>query len=168
LPRNGKEKLKVFGPEGTKKTIEQLFCDFCHTPGDWYEVFEISEPLIVGDMKILPYSVVHKDLKALAYRFEEKGKTIVFSGDSTLCQGIKDASKDADLFIVDASLPKGTDSDTHLNSTQIGQICRDNNIKKVVLSHLTIHVFDKDIISEVEENYNGEVELAQDLASFEI
>lgn len=85
-----------------------------------------------------------------------------------MCQALEDACKNADLFIVDAALPKDIENNLHSNSSQIGAICERNGVKKVILSHLTPLVFNKDIVSDAEEMYSGLVSLATDLSSHEL
>ncbi|MFA7253347.1 MAG: ribonuclease Z [Patescibacteria group bacterium] len=160
--------IRIYGPEGTENFIGALFKNFNDIGGDWYEASSTSGEMEIEGIKIEPFYVIHKDLKALAYRMKFGNKVLVFSGDSAECEGIWEASKNADVFIVDASLPNGIKNNIHLNSEQIGNICQENNVKKVILSHLTPWVFEKDIISEVREAFGGEIVLAKDLLEFEI
>lgn len=161
-------KIKIFGQTGTKKFVSDVFSVFHHNPGDSNEVIEFDNTIKLDGFMVTSVPVIHTDISAVAYRFEMDGKTLVFSGDTTICEGIKIVSKDADLFIVDSSNPKGIETDCHLNTAQIGQICKDSNVKKVVLSHLKSEVVDKDLVSEVKEEFDGEVVLAKDLMSFEV
>ncbi len=160
--------IKVFGQPGIKQFVDDVFSVFCHTPGGFYEVTELENFIQIEGIKVTAIPVVHTDIPAVAYRFELKDKVLVFSGDCTQCDGIKKASKAADLFIVDSSNPKEVENEFHLNTMQIGRLCEENGIKKVVLSHLTHSVFTRDLVSEVKENYSGEVILAKDLMSFEV
>lgn len=164
-----KNKLQIFGPNGINEFIEKLFPIFDDQPGDFYKVNTIKEETEIDGLKVTPFHVRHKDLpEATAYRFIIDGKVFVYSGDSTMCEAIGEACKNADLFIVDTALPKDIENDIHLNSTQVGEICEKSGVKKVVLSHLTPLVYDKDIVAEVKEKYSGETILATDLASFEL
>jgi ribonuclease BN (tRNA processing enzyme) len=162
------KKIKVFGQPGIKQFVNDVFAVFRHTPGDFYEVLELEDSIQIEGIKIISIPVIHTNIPAVAYRFESDNKVVVFSGDCTQCEGIKKASQSADLFIVDSSNPKEVENEIHLNTIQIGKLCEEGSVKKVILSHLTHSVFDRDLVSEVREKYSGEVIMAKDLMSFEV
>lgn len=160
-------KLTIVGQKGTGEKVKEILAAFCDSAPEFYDVIENEEVEIDG-LSIRSYKVIHKDLDAVCFRLELNGKNIVFSGDCVMCDGIIEASKNADVLIIDASLPKTMENNIHINSEQIGKLCAENDVKKVVLSHLTHWVKGIDIVSEVRENFDGEVELAKDLMEIEV
>jgi ribonuclease BN (tRNA processing enzyme) len=167
--------LKIYGPKGVARFIEDLITIYGHKklldegPMN-IEVSEINSKVDLSNgSTVEPFSVEHLGLNAFAYRLEENNKIFVFSGDSNKCKGIEEAIQNADLFIADSSLPKGSpDFHVHLTTEQIGEISQRNQVKKVVLSHLMPKYFDRDLVSEVRAKYEGEIVLAKDLMQFEL
>jgi len=46
---------------------------------------------------------------------------------------------------------------------EIGKLCKEAGVKKVVLTHFLPHAKNVDLVSEVKENFDGEVVLGKDL-----
>jgi ribonuclease BN (tRNA processing enzyme) len=162
---------KIFGPEGIEEVLKELdkvgHLNSREKKGP--EVAEISKMIDLTNMKVTPFMVKHyHDLQSYAYRFEIEGKTITFSGDSAMCDGIIEAAKEADIFFVDSSWPKSIKRDDHLNTIQVGEVATEANAKLAVLIHLKKEGFGKDLVSEVKEAFDGEVLLAQDLMEIEL
>ena len=51
----------------------------------------------------------------------------------------------------------------HLTAEEIGKLCKEAGVKKVVLTHFLPHAKNVDLVSEVKENFDGEVVLGKDL-----
>jgi ribonuclease BN (tRNA processing enzyme) len=159
-----------FGPEG----IDKFFIDYSKITEllsyeGWGKIkVEEYKPLIeLEDIVVRPYKVSHIvfdiQTKSYALRFEADGKTIVFSGDTAMCEGIKDACKNADLFICDTSFPKNKNTTSHMNTTEIGEISQQGKVKKLILDHFYPQFSQYDLVAEIKENYKGEVVKAKDL-----
>jgi ribonuclease BN (tRNA processing enzyme) len=158
--------LKVFGPKGIEEFISSSFRLFdlpqflgaTHPTGA-----ELSPEQQFDGFTVTPFRVEHLGVEARAYRFVLGGKVIVFSGDTTLCPGIQEAIVGADLVFIDSSLNKDEEPIPHLNTTQIGEICKTGGVKKVILCHIIGYNEKRDLVSEVKETFDGEVVLAKDL-----
>jgi ribonuclease BN (tRNA processing enzyme) len=87
--------------------------------------------------------VPHGPAPALAFRVEYKGKSIAYSGDTTSLSAngnMIEISRDADLLIYDTAIMDDTGlpfSAVHTTPTRIGEVARDANAKRLVLSHIT-------------------------------
>ncbi len=114
------------------------------------------------------HQVLHKNVDALALRFESDNKSVVFSGDTMKCEGIERAILNADIFIADCSISKDAPSGPHLRTNEIGEISSKQGIKKVILSHLLPRNYNKNLVGEVKEEFNGEVVLGKDLMEIEV
>lgn len=116
----------------------------------------------LDNIVVKSFKVVHEAFgfpaRAYSLRFEAGGKIITFSGDCANSQGIKDATKGSDLFICDASFPQGIKSNAHMDTIDIGEICRDSQVKKVLLTHFYPQFKHIDLISQVKQNFSGVVE----------
>ncbi|KKQ93962.1 MAG: Beta-lactamase domain-containing protein [candidate division CPR2 bacterium GW2011_GWC1_39_9] len=160
--------LKLFGPLGISDFIESLykifaFEDFYNLNNELLEIKELHGQLNLSDFKVTSFDVEHIGTLSKAYRFEADGKIITISGDTVLCSGIKKAAKNADLFICDSSLSKGNKNPAHLTTEEIGKLCKETGVKKVVLTHFLPYAKNVDLLSEVKENFDGEVVLGKDL-----
>jgi len=168
---NFSKKIKILGPVGTKDFLTALVLLTKHKGVANLEDFEVED--ILGEksfenFQVEAFKVEHLDLDARAFKFTANGKSIVLSGDVRICEGIKEAAKEVDLFVVDSSMPKGQGNEYHLATDQIADICRENGVKKVILSHVTQSSEGHDSVAEVREGFDGEVILGEDLKSFEV
>lgn len=136
------------------------------------EFVDYQPSMDFGNFKFKAFKVEHSTFgfKANAYslRFEVNGKIIAFSGDSTDCLGVRDACKNADLFICDASYSKGKSSPAHMDTSSIGEISQSSQVKKVLLTHFYPQVENMDLIPEVKEEFAGVVIKGEDLTEIEI
>ncbi len=114
------------------------------------------------------HSAFGSKANAYALRFETNDKIITFSGDSTDCQGVRDACRNANLFVCDASYSKGNSSPAHMDTASIGDISQNSQVKKVLLTHFYPQVENMDLVSEVKEKFTGVVIKGQDLTEIEL
>jgi len=165
----------IFGPEGMREFTKKLSYVYELPAFDNYSKIEYREYenlIDLDEIKLKPFEVDHtafgKKAKAYALRFEIDKKILVFSGDSVNCEGLLDASKNADLFICDASYAKNKASPAHLDTYDIGEICQKSQVKKVILTHFYPNTKNIDLVSEVKEKYHGEVVMGKDFMELEI
>lgn len=155
---------EVIGPKGIGKFMLKSSKLFELPAVEGWEKIKFTEAQrsqTVGDITVEAFKVKHIAFnlaaKSYAYRFTVGGKIIVFSGDSALCPGIRSACKNADLFFCDASYAKGGGNDAHMDTHEIGTISRKGKVRKVILSHFYPQTDNIDLVSEVKEEFSGEV-----------
>ena len=68
-----------------------------------------------------------------------------------------------DIFICDASYPKGKANTAHMDTHDIGNISSKSHVKKVVLSHFYPQTDNIDLVKEVKEKFSGDVIRGKDL-----
>lgn len=165
----------VFGPTGIENFIKKLSYVYELPAFDNYSKVEYrtyQESTRLGNITVKTFRVEHVAFgsvaKAYALRFEFEGKVFAFSGDSVKCEGLENVSKQADLFICDASYPKGKSNVAHLDTTEMGEIAQNSEVKNVVLTHFYPKTEGVDLVSEVKEKYSGQVFLGEDLMELEI
>jgi ribonuclease BN (tRNA processing enzyme) len=163
------------GPEG----IEKFLQDYSHLTElnaveGWgkIKIMEYTPQMKLDNCIVKPFKVTHEALdcktRSYALRFEIHGRVIAFSGDAADCEGIREACNNADLFICDTSFPKERVTKIHMNTTEIGRISQNGNVKKLILDHFYPQFRDCDLEAEVKEYYKGEVIKARDLDVIEI
>ncbi len=173
IPSNYKSKnLTVIGPTGMKEFHQNLtkaFNNVIEPKGYNLTIKELSNDYLDFENFRLKSSLVKHHDNCLAYRVESKdGKSIVYSGDTDYCDSIIDLACNADVLLLECSYPKHIKVDGHLNSTLAGQIARESNCKKLVLTHFYPLCDDYDILSQCKEEFSGEIVLAEDLMTIEI
>lgn len=113
----GRERLEVWGPDGTadmhRRLVREFYdeqaewaIDLGYRPGGWRDtvVTDVAPGwrTEVGGCVIEAGAVVHPPMAAVAYRFTHAGRSVVLSGDTAACDELVAFSRDADLLVVDA------------------------------------------------------------------
>lgn len=165
----------IFGPPGIEEFIKKLSYVYELPAFDNYSKIEYKayqESIQLGKIIVKTFKVKHTAFgsiaNAYALRFEFDGKVFAFSGDSVKCEGLKNVSKQADLFICDASYSKGNSNFAHLDTYEIGEIAQSSEVKKVVLTHFYPDTKDIDLVAEVKEKYSRQVLQGEDLIKLEV
>lgn len=178
FPKPNKQKLKnkiieIYGPRGIKKTIYLLLKAFSlnkYKCVDMIKIKELSDGDIVkgNGYEVKSFKVEHsRKLRSLAYRIESNKKKILYGGDSKYCKGLKNACMDADIAIIEATLPKELVVEAHISREDVGKLAKESNIKRVVLTH--IHsIFLNRITKEIRKFYKGPITIAKDLTRIKI
>lgn len=163
--------LTIAGPRGVKKFVTDLAKIFHHDILPGYKRFkylDLKPKMEFAGFSLETFKVEHLGLDAKALRFNFGGKIVAYSGDAGLPAGVTKAAKKADLLIVDCSTPGNIISEAHLNTSQVGELCRDSGVKQVVLSHQVPPGYKVDMVGQVKKIYQGKVILAQDLLIIKI
>jgi ribonuclease BN (tRNA processing enzyme) len=102
--------------------------------------------------------------ESLAYRIADAhGKTVVYSGDSDVCEGLTDIAANADLMICESAFPNDQKVDGHLTPALAGEIAQAAKVKRLVLTHFYPACENADIENQCRSTYSGKVILARDL-----
>ncbi|XPS90404.1 Rnz2: predicted ribonuclease Z (tRNA 3 endonuclease) [Desulfosarcina variabilis str. Montpellier] len=107
--------------------------------------------------------VAHRP-ESLAYRItDRRGKQMVYTGDTDVCDGLTAIAAGADLMICDSAFPDGQKVDGHLTPSLAGQIAQAAGVKRLVLTHFYPPCETVDIENQCRSTYNGSLVLARDL-----
>jgi len=149
------------------------------------------EPGLIAETdqwKVFADFVVHGDFahvpdfewRCLGYRVEAQGKVVTINGDTIPCEGIIKLAKDADLLIQCCHLPKSLVDNPVMeylttsilpSSGQVGAIAAAARVKRMVITHLSATINSgnhSEILSNIGQDYNGEVLIGQDLMKIEV
>ena len=104
-------------------------------------------------------------------RIEVDGTTIVYSSDSAGGDGLVEIARGADLFLCEATWagdatehPAGV----HLTGRGAARIARDAQVGRLVLTHIAGGTDRDRVLTEASEVFDGPVELAEDLAVYDL
>ena len=124
-------------------------------------------PLEGEDWRIETAPAKHSD-PAYAYRFEARGASMVYSGDTDYAEPVIQLASPCDLLILECSYPNEIDTPGHLTPKKAGEMAKAAGCKKLVLTHIYPICADYDLISECKQTYDGDVLLAEDGMRFEL
>jgi ribonuclease Z len=182
--------LTVYGPPGTQELTNHILLAYqediryrldglepISRQGYRVIVHEFCEGIIYSDdlIKVEAFLVSHGSMKnAFGFRITTPDKKIVISGDTAPCDSILEFSTGVDMLIHEVYSLKGyTQKDelwkqyhrTHHTSTkQLGELACTAKPGLVILNHtLFWGSSEKDILNEVQQEYDGDVILSSDL-----
>jgi len=163
LPSGGRETLRrVVGAWGNDDLVEQAFDVEEYTPRSVVEVgpFRFS-------FAVMPHFV---DAHAVSVSSVDGGGRLAFSADSRPAEELVDFARGADLFLVEATLPRPerTGVRGHLTAEEAGEHGRDAGVGRVVLTHISDELDEEQAVRRAAEAFDGSVEVAREGAVYEI
>ena len=162
--------LKIYGPKGTIENIKSFLnvIKYGENTLKNLEVIELAEDKVEDSYSVQSFLTNHAP-NSLCYRFEYQGKSLAYSGDGGDSSGLRKALNNVDLAIIDTSWPKTIEPKTHLNGVFVGKIAQEERVKRLILTHLSPYYLNNfNPISEVKENFEGEIAIAQDLMQVDV
>jgi ribonuclease BN (tRNA processing enzyme) len=88
----------------------------------------------VGGLSLTAARVKHVDeFECFAYRVEEAGRSLVYSGDTTLCDNLLRLVEGADVVVTECSC---NDVPVHLSPSGVEEVARRAGDAKVIVTHL--------------------------------
>jgi ribonuclease BN (tRNA processing enzyme) len=163
--------LYLYGPPGFVGFFEACIDSQVQRPNNFsIDLNEAKEVFDLFGTRILTSAVVHsKRIESVAYRFEHKGKSIVFSGDCDYCPQIVTLSKSADLLVLDCSFSNEQKRPGHLTAKESGEVAKLADVKSLILTHLYPQsTAENTRLDECRAVFKGEVRLAEDLMQIEL
>lgn len=109
--------------------------------------------------------------KSYSYRFETKGRSIVFTGDTGPSERLREFARNADVLVAEMITPADVRSvppqvvrhmlEEHLTATQLGKLAQQAGVKTLVLSH--VRSVAKSDLAEIRKVYAGRIIAGRDL-----
>lgn len=169
-----KKDLIIYGPKGFVETYNHL-ADAFHLKKyqPRYKVIikelEDNDVTKIDNCIIKNYKVKHsRSLTCLSYRIESENKILAYSGDSSDCEGLRNACQNSDLAIIEATMGEKLE-EGHLNGVLSGRIAQESGVKKLILTHVCSSIIESyDPVEKAKLNFEGEVILAEDGLEIEI
>ncbi|MCK5706643.1 MAG: MBL fold metallo-hydrolase [Candidatus Aureabacteria bacterium] len=160
------KELKLIGPPGIKKHIEELFNVYNH----WIEpetyslnIIEAFEGSFEIDKNIIDvFSVKHCDNSNGYCITDEFGKVFAYSGDASFGENLVKYVKNAQVLLLECSFPDKK-LEKHLNINDVSMIIDNAQCKKLILTHIYPGYEDFDFKASLNDVYSGEVYRAKDL-----
>ena len=165
--------INIYGPRGIKKSMKYIFKAYYLDKHKYLNKIKIKELFDKSKVRgkgweIRSFKVKHsEEMNCLAYRIKADNKVVCYSGDSGYCKGLKEACKNSDLAIIEATLPEGWKMKEHMTGKEVGKLASESKIKKLVLTHIASFYL-KNVKKDVKENYKGKIILAKDLLKIKV
>jgi ribonuclease BN (tRNA processing enzyme) len=150
--------------------LKAVYGEWIQLPADLFTVVELDtekpDQYTFSSFSVASMPVNHRP-ESLAYRIiDADGKSVVYSGDTDVCEGLRAIAADADLMICEAALPDDQKIDGHLTPSLSGKIAQAAAVKRLVLTHFYPACDHADIENQCRNTYNGPLVLARDLMVF--
>jgi ribonuclease BN (tRNA processing enzyme) len=166
----GEGPLELLGPPGLQGRTEMLIDSFYPgiraTPQSFetsYRELEPGRELTWRGISIAAFGVEHySGTPSLALRIRDEGAVFAFSGDSGWCQGVVDAGRDADLYLIECST-YSIPLSMHLDYLTLASRFDDIRAKRYLLTH-----FGDEMLEARDRVDSGRCLLAEDGLSVEI
>ena len=161
-PGAAKTFRQVVGAWGNDELIEQAFD---------LEEYAVDSVIEVGTLRfsfaLMPHFI---DAYAVSVTSSNGGGRLAFGSDSRPAQELVDFARGADLFLVEATLPRPerTGVRGHLTAEEAGDHGRQAGAGRVVLTHISDELDQADAGRRAAEAFGGPVEVAREGAVYEI
>ncbi|MBI2267779.1 MAG: ribonuclease Z [Armatimonadetes bacterium] len=159
--------LPILGPPQFKNFLESLYIPFPWIrPKPFFAVVREApfRPITLESVVVESVPVQHGDTPAIGYRIKEGEKVLAYSGDSGDCPALVELGKDADVLVLDCSVPSSRgELPVHLNTLQAGRTAEKARCKTLVLTHMYAVCDDTDIAGEARREFtSGRILKAED------
>jgi len=155
------EDLTIVGPPGietsTRRLLELGYPNVANSPGYTRRFIEADDGCNdeASGLSFTSSRVKHVDeFDCFAYRVEADGRSLVYSGDTTLCEGLLRLVQGADVVVTECSC---NGVPVHLGPRDVEEVARQAPGAQIIVTHLDGH--------QHPNNFDG-LHVAEDLKRF--
>jgi ribonuclease BN (tRNA processing enzyme) len=162
-PDAGELLRRVVGAWGNDDLVESAFALEEYAAGD---TVDVAGGALRATFTPVPHFI---DTFAVTVEAEGGGK-LAYSADTRPGDEIVDVARDADLLIIEATLPRPerTGVRGHLTPEEAGEHAKRAGAKRVVITHISDDLGEDWAREEAERGFGGPVEVAREGATYEI
>lgn len=172
-----KKSLNLYGPKSFKKYFNVLIKKILRPTKLSYKINIVelwNGSILKVPIKNHKNNLIVRSIKSkhtnssISYRIEHNNKSIVYSGDTDYSNEIIEISKNADLLILECSLPDNKKVKGHLTPSLCGKIATKAKVKKLVLTHFYPKCDMVDVKEQCKKEYKGKIVLAKDFMRIKV
>ena len=190
-----RERLKVFGPPGTREMIKHITkawekdirvrrdgLEGANGIGYLTDTVEITQGKVYGDgnVSVSAFHTKHGSWDhSLGYRFQVGDKVVCFSGDCSPTEDMIENYRGCDILVHEVYSETGFKgksegwkryhSESHTSSGELGRIASEVDPDLLILNHqLTWGFGEEDVLDDIRDRFSGDVVYARDLDIFGI
>lgn len=139
-------RLAIAGPVGTRELVRRLtVAGFGgSTQGrveevvaPRYVILQDGSDVEIGSSRVRSHAVVHSTCPSLAYSVTRGELRVGFTGDTTLCAGLRRLAGEVDVLVCECSGVDGPVSGGHLWRDEVAELIREHPKVRFVLNHLS-------------------------------
>ncbi len=164
--------LTIYGPPGTQRLFRAMFRTFPNWSKPPFRVTlkEVEDrPFAIGETQVTPLPMTHSDQQVcLGYRLDYQGRSAAFSGDAMVSPNLIRLCQDVDLAILDCSFSSHTPGGSHMHAEQCGQVAKDANVKKLVLTHFYETADRSNVVTQARRFFSGPIIKGKDLLTLQV
>jgi ribonuclease BN (tRNA processing enzyme) len=149
------------------RRLASAYDGYITLPADVLRTCELDnaqpDSLKIGSITIRSMPMAHTD-GSIAYRVTTgDNRSVVYSGDTDMCEELVVLAQGADLLICESSFPDELKAEGHLTPSLAGEIAKRAQVKKLVLTHLYPQCDRVDLRKQCRKTYDGSLLVAEDL-----
>ncbi len=172
----GRTDMQIYGPQGTKDWYAKTMEVYDYLKGRFnVEITELSPEDKFSpedsDCTIRCAKTAHTD-SSLAYRVEQKRKSLVYTGDTEPCEEVMGLSEGADVLIHECSFPLGFPMTNHTTPDMFTLMLEEHplDVKEIYLTHLypQMQGHEREAVYHIKKYFEGKVTIAKDLMNLKI
>jgi ribonuclease BN (tRNA processing enzyme) len=169
-PSGALPSIPVWGPEGVAARMAEAY-GLPREPGmsEEFDFREYAGPVALGPFRVQPYAVAHP-VPAYGFRVTAGGRTLAYTGDTGLCDGLEQLAEGCDLLLAEASFRHGEDNPEklHLTGRQAGEVAARHDVPRLVLTHVPPWYDADDQLRDAGEVFDGALARAMPGSTYDL
>jgi ribonuclease BN (tRNA processing enzyme) len=165
--------VQVYAPAGTEEHMRKLLtaqdpeADFGGVFS--FRVMSDGSKETIGPFEFRFFRSIHP-IETLAMRISADGRTLAYSADTGVGDGLVEFAKGADSLICEATMqePDQELADIHLTAEQAAELAEMAGVKRLVLTHILPGRDPKVSLGQAARVFSGEIMLAGDNVTFPV
>ena len=148
--------LPIYASQGTLEIVQRVsaawgrWLDIGPDTVVWHAV-RPGEVLEVGGLMVEVGTVEH-DASSVGYRFTTPGgRALAIPGDSGVCDGLVELCRDAELAVLELSMPRMCPSPTHLDPAGLAAVVERSGLRRLAVVHRYPAALANDALEELRE-----------------
>lgn len=164
IQKESNKRLVIVGPQGLKGWFDSQ----AQWQGRWlHNALPVliewqGHDLQVDGWHILAEHTAHT-ANSLAFRIERQERSLFFSGDTDWQASLISLAKEADLALIECSLPAHLKQAGHLTPIETGTLAQKANVKHLIATHIYPENDTSDLQDRIAAYFNGPIIIAKDL-----
>ncbi len=154
----------MFGPSGTADRLAAASSPLGGEFDDFSDIFEVQHwvdgaTTQFGRLSVLSRRVTHPT-ESFGLRISDAdGATLVYSGDTGMCEALVELAAGADVFLCEASWTDAPDRprDLHMSGAEAGRVAQRAGVGELLLTHIPPWTSREAVISEAKSEFDGPV-----------
>lgn len=168
-----RDPIQAWGPTGTGRRLARAYGNTAVE--DVYGVFAFNElidgsKIEIGPFRITTYLMRHP-IPSFGFRIEAAGRTLVYTGDTDVCDALTPLLTGADLVLIDSAFVDGRDNaeGIHLTARAAAEAAvRAGGVRRLMLTHIPPWNDREASRAEAQQVWPGTVELAEPGATYTV